>query len=74
MQISYAIGGHYHNALHLVRYSHSNGQIFLEGREYCPKPLGVDCEGTAAGDLNAGRKRGTARAPSFVPVEKLATI
>lgn len=32
MQISYAIGGHYHNALHLVRYSHSNGQIFLEGR------------------------------------------
>lgn len=38
MQISYAIGGHYHNALHLVRYSHSNGQMFLEGREYCPSP------------------------------------
>lgn len=47
---------------------------FFGGTKILPQPLGVDCEGTAAGDLNDGRKRGTARAPSFVPVEKLATI
>lgn len=37
MQISYAIGGHYHNALHLVRYSHSNGQIFFGGTRILPQ-------------------------------------
>lgn len=36
MQISYAIGGHYHNALHLVRYSHSNGQIFRRDENIAP--------------------------------------